>query len=560
MSSPLRAKRKKPKPRLLIVCSRAAQEETFRTLLSKQLPNFEIYSTSSLDSAGKELANKKKSYFSWLLVWERIAEGEDDFALADDGADLAKKWLKKNKRGRAIIVTGPSWDNRPWKFRDRLLGIPEQWLGEASVLADMIAAADAGASFLPPTTVSLEFTKNDKGNCSLRLFGDPEGPLSTYLTKKYFREISHDPDGSFGNFAEIQSAFREALKSPNEEQRRKKLLQLSTDLREELEKCKLFSWLINGVKASQDALWHFSRNDKYRLPCLIHLHLMCARPEMLSVPLGLAMIEPEARPKGYLAAMVPITWRVNCDGSSDSFPEKQKWNITDTDNLKALYSCCEDLRVDLPNGREELEAAAINTAKEEAKEVLKLVGLDTQQPQHVFDSDSLRSALISSAGNTRRSIHLVCHGVHFTDGDYSGIVVGPVSGEPGKGQLVTANNLSPDHSNGEEGPRFIYLNCCELGKQNPRTEGSASYFGGFAEAAIREGVCRELICNRWTVSSDSALSLVKKFYSFQPRTVQGRAAALLHARLAEMQRTKLLLRVGQYNLTWLTPIHIWAYP
>ena len=63
-----------------------------------------------------------------------------------------------------------------------------------------------------------------------------------------------------------------------------------------------------------------------------------------------------------------------------------------------------------------------------------------------------------------------------------------------------------------------------IGITRPVTD---NFHSSFAGALIRESVCREAICNRWSVSQERALDIAEKFYWFKPRTVYGRAVALL---------------------------------
>jgi hypothetical protein len=366
---------------------------------------------------------------------------------------------------------------------------------------------------------------------------NPEGPLQ-YTVSKHITQITQ----ILGELNEEVSQDKKGA-----EERRKGLISLGKQLYPDSKRdsSNLLDSLLEAVRDSL-GLWEDKFGEKPDLmnpdaPFPVHLHLRC-KPDMLKAHIDLIL--DEALSKGHICALMPVTWRIETERWKHYGNEwnEQHCNQTKYDNFSVVYSCHTKSKC-----RED-EIPPIDRVSEKARTILDLVGQENDHPVHAKSIYELREAVIKNYAS--HMAHVISHGLHNDPADLTYIFV---ADDYGNATPVTANNLSPDDD--EKGLNFAFFNCCDLGSQAPE---NASYCGGFAEEAIKTGLCYEIIANRWGATQCWAHELELAFYETKPRTAQTRAVALLRARLKVLKKMKKQIAEKQYNPTWLAPIHIWA--
>jgi len=259
---------------------------------------------------------------------------------------------------------------------------------------------------------------------------------------------------------------------------------------------------------------------------------------MTALPIDLAI----DRQGGTEAVFVriPVTWRIRAEGFLPK-TQSERWNCTDYEQFHAISSCHEECVV------EGLKFRRVDGAEVHIRNVLSTLGLSTEQAKHALDCKSLCDVLASGRGNSGCA-YIFSHGLVA-----AGVVVGPIDGTR-EGSIARAASLAQGLDRHRR--RFIYFNCCELGHQLTVEQFRSAYFGGFAHEMLREHVCEEMICNRWSVSAAWAGRLSEEFYRQRPSTAPGRAVALSNARIRIGREIR---RVGLDDPSWLAPIHLWAF-
>ena len=551
----LQVENNKPNKRILVACLDAGLAQLIRASLLGELPEFRIdVVINGIEEARQKL---NKNDYGWLITSEWLSTKEITASNEANGANLAKEWLSRNRHHRAIVLTETCWESLPWSFTERLSGIPISQVYPCHPLVDLIHAGQAGYTGVPPTVVELLFYKdnNNKTDVLLELRGVCDGPFKYMVEGILLSGNDRKPSQVVGDFKSIAKTFRTAAGSSDPARRVRTLIKGSKDLYDALVNKQppgLLHLLLSAIdRAFMPFPWRrtLSGLQSAEGPSPIHIHLIC-EPEMLAIPLDLMFRHQNGR--AHLCAELPVTWRVKTNRSANYVLEgERKWNLVDYTAFNISYSCRQAVQL---SGK--YFFPALKNARKEAKQILDLLGLPKEQAKLTKSIDALRTFFVSGKMSSRHGVNVASHGVHTYPSHSSGVIVGPSPGPDHNATLATAMSLRPN--DGEFGPRFAYFNCCELAIQNTGRRAGFSYFGGFAEGAIIEGICAEAISNQWSVSDKWALLLATEFYKMKARTAQGRAVALQRARLKVLQQLGRELAEDQMNPTWLAPIHIWA--
>jgi hypothetical protein len=508
-----------------------------------------------------------KCRYNWLVIWELIEEPEKGITFQSglfNGINFAHKWLANHSDGRAIVITRSPWKQitDKSKFIDRLSPVPDDILTQSNIyfLTEIVHAGQADYTLIPPTVVEFRLSQ-EEGNCVLELDSNAKGPLQDMLTNSLRGPFSDRPRQILGNFDDAVDAFQEACDNWDHGHRREGLMRVANMLypKSGRRRCHLLTLLLETVKEVL-SLWRESSEEEPseeeppkpmnpNVPFPIHLHLLC-EPEMLSVPIDLIM--DKFISKGHICAMMPVIWRIKTRGSRHhGSGEIGQWNHTNYGNFSVIYSCCEESKW------EECVIDPIGDVHEKAERILELADSGDSQPIRIATMDELHRAIIRNVEHgSFHVVHVISHGSRSNPADLTYIFVGP--DHNGDATPVTANQLGSDIHSGERSPDFAFFNCCELGYQDAKRAALSSYYGGFAEGVISTGLCHEIIANRWGANQYWAHRLELAFYETKPCTAQTRAVALLRARLKVLKEMTPKPAEGQFEPTWLAPIHIWA--
>ena len=488
---------------------------------------------------------------SWLIIWENTQPTYEGGI--SEAVHLAQNWLTKYENGRAIIVTNSnSWDTLNWKFNKRLLGIPLLLLDTHHFLInEMINAGDLGCGFIPPTVINLSF---DKDCCLKDISVSHGGPLYGFLRQ---------------NLEPINDAItrQEILANRLEDIDFQKLLNKNINYRDVLNLAHnlsndFFNELVQKLKnitgLALNCFWSgkspLSSDSDFNSPCPIHLHISFdSQSDILAVPLDIVRNGEESGFE-HLCTVFPVVWRPNRNSSNNHTYAEENLNINEHkhDEFHGIYSCESSVSID------DHKFSEIEGAKDHINDILSIISHNNKTPIFATNRERFRSSLIRQSNETNSSVYILTHGFHCDPEESASVVIGP-DGAGMNGERANAIYLEPYTVKEEFGVTFAYFNCCELAFHTSYTISMRKYFAGFADAAMKLGVCREGIFNRWSVTAEYACILAKEFHRMNPITVHGRANALRRARIILRKKMAEKEDIGQQlNPTWLAPMHLWT--
>lgn len=540
-------------PRLLLVRSMDPYDGEFADILDKfirtEFPNIHIDHATSIEQA---LIRLNEHHYRWLIIWELVAETEGISVVCNlknriesepggNGYRFAKSWVDGHPHRHAFIFTNSVWESL--HFQARMSGIPGCRFAEfRHTISEFILASESGQTFVPPTIIKVIFRQSGKDTCLI--LDEVEGPLKVGIEEAIRgRKKRQRPQERIANTATLRQSYWEAVHADLVTRPIDKLIeQLSAQLAQ------------HGLLQQLAEQVHYITRNSFGLlnpletingPYPFHLHIYCTT-EMLDIPIDLAVVGNDL--KMNLCKILPVTWRVYAQCCHQHSDEDRSWNPTSREDIRILYSCEDNVKAEV-NGTS-YHFSKISHVKEHTDTIA--AGLETKQPVTSIQTIcQLRNSILASEEKTRHAIYLVSHGLHVAK--QSGIILGPVPGDVNTGVCAGSSHLllRPQE---DYGPRFAYLNCCELAMQDDLRD-----IAGFADGIFMRGICAEAICNRWTVMAKPAFNLAREFYFPHPHTAHGRAAALLRARRVIMPN------IGEkaddvYDHSLLAPIHIWPTP
>lgn len=484
-------------------------------------------------------AESRRGTVEWLIVSERwfddnsIAVGVPE-GLESPGSALARRWTEERDgkaAGRAVVLTETQWWNSDVAFSDRLLGLPKiGWDWYLPQLIEMIHAAEAGVILLPPTTITYGVEVEDS-TIWLRYLRVGEGPLAPLLRRRLegsggARECTHRECSSRPFLAVLQS---------REGDRRGAVLRLTRAVYNTLAGTGFLDEVREIAREAIDKLKIRAPKDRIG-PYPVHLHLECD-PAAFSLPIDLALRE-DADGRDVLCMKLPVVWLLRrSEDEPSAGPTPHNETGYSSEGFTAAHSGT------IAASFDGLLFPAITGVEQHSIKILETAGVKTA-PTALTSTECL--VRLFKEGQLGRTVHVTAHGVHNREADCSGVLV---SSDAAAQNVVEARELAdPD------GPRvhFAFFNCCELGYRDDEAAAD-SFHSSFTGALIRRAACREAICNRWSVSQKQALAIAEEFYLLKPRTVYGRALALLAARRRLLDRDP----NAEKDLSWLAPIHVW---
>lgn len=536
----------------LLVCE--SQLAVFLTSrLQRSMPEREFHQVVAVDEAWRKLQDEE---YHWLIAFDTSPASSESLSLHNTrheippAVELAREWTRNQSDRHAIIITeGASWDRLPWKMRPGLLGCPYSALFHCpDLLPEMIHASEGGYPYVFPTTVKLRLhaiQDSESARPVLSFEGLDEGPWGPSLDLRLGSmpdvHLQSDCGMSMNQWGEASRRFVSCLP----ETRKQAVVAAGQSLwnaaKDGPSTPSVLTWIRESERDIRCRIWE---DTGHEAPCppFIHVHLV-GSPEMLSVPIELGADQNEGTE--MLCERIPFVWRPKASTSDGN-----RWNSADPGRLTIVYSCASDVLV--PGRTGSLRGfKAIKQLKPHVKRIAGSLSSLGGRPVHATKVARLQKALTAVPGGSGASAYVISHGIHDGSADDSGIVVGP-SLPDGRGEIVDAMKLTP--LEGLQPRSFLYLNTCELGCQQSFEQAKGSYYAGFAQAAVQGGICREIICNRWGVTAKFALLQADLFFRLKPRTVQGRASALMHARRRVLRQSR---REDNQDVTGLAAMHVY---
>jgi hypothetical protein len=523
-------------PKFLIALDSIEQAERMKWLLESEFGNGVVESGRDCLEVQETL---EKGDFTWLVIAERLPfesnvtvnlpHGGTESVPAEDehmaGFQLAVRWVMSRSPNapvrRAVVFSESDWDGPRVFFTRRILGTPTiGWENRSAEFLEMIHAADREVVF-PATVIRFRFEKDDEA-CTLRFDGVEDGPLQVFL-----EHTLNSQNLSLGfEFQFDDRQYTEVQKAEDDVVRQREVKALTHQLHQSLESSGFLA-MLEGILRRLDDKWPFQ-------PYAIQLHII-SNAQALRCPIDIAL-RSGGSTRGLLCNRLPIVWRL--DLGNDGIRSEQRMQSNAFRYSEGSFAVVYSNTPDATFTYDAKQYDKIGGVDKHSAAILASVGL-ADVPQEASSKDDL--ARIFREGQNMRRVHVTAHGFHCNDADYAGVLV-PT--DPDSDKVATVQTLKSLDSLPVE---FAYFNCCDLGYHEVPETTEYSFHACFAEALISERVCRETICNRWTVTQECAFDVADHFYQWKPRTIQGRAVALVLARLRSRQIN---------DVSWLAPVHV----